>query len=100
MEEKIIKALAQYGFKANEIKHLTAYGDGLINHTYRFYVGDTAYLIQRINTAVFKNPEGLMDNFVAVTEYLKEKIRAKPLILFKLFQSLLHLLFVKTTDTL
>lgn len=77
MEEKIIKALSRYGFKADEVKHLTAYGDGLINHTYRFYVGDTAYLIQRINTAVFKNPEGLMDNFVAVTEYLKEKIRAK-----------------------
>ncbi len=75
MEEKIVKALIQYGFKEDEIKHLAPFGDGLINHTYRFYVGNTAYLIQKINTAVFKNPEELMDNFVAVTEYLKEQIR-------------------------
>ena len=34
------------------------------------------YVLQMISTDIFKNPEGLMNNFVAVTEYLKEKIRA------------------------
>lgn len=76
MDEKVYLALAEYGFKKEDVKELAPYGDGLINNTYRFVVNGTAYLMQKINTAVFKNPEGLMDNFVGVTEYLKKIIIA------------------------
>lgn len=76
MDEKIYLALAEYGFKKEDVKELAPYGDGLINNTYRFVVNGTAYLMQKINTVVFKNPEGLMDNFVEVTEHLKGKIAA------------------------
>ena len=76
MDEKIYLALAEYGFKREDVKELAPYGDGLINNTYRFVVNGTAYLMQKINTAVFKNPVGLMDNFVNVTEYLKKIIIA------------------------
>lgn len=76
MDEKILKVLENYGFKNDEITELAPYGDGLINRTYRFVARGKAYLLQQINTVVFKNPAGLMDNFVKVTEYLKEKIAA------------------------
>ena len=35
------------------------------------------YVLQRINTDVFNKPEELMENIVAVTSFLKEKIRAR-----------------------
>lgn len=49
-------------------------GNGHINDT--FVSEDGRYIIQRINTEVFKDPAGLMENIVGVTEYLREKIRA------------------------
>ncbi len=76
MDEKILSVLREYGFKEEEISELAPYGDGLINRTYRFVAKGQAYLLQRINTVVFTNPVGLMDNFVNVTEYLKGKIAA------------------------
>ncbi len=74
METLILDVLKEYGFSENEVQHLAPFGDGLINRTYRFFVKGRAYLLQKLNTEVFKNPEGLMDNFVAVTAFLKEKI--------------------------
>lgn len=76
MDKKIVKVLSQYGFSEDGICDFAPYGDGLINHTFRFVSEGKAYLLQQINTAVFKNPEGLMENFVNVTEYLKKKIAA------------------------
>ncbi|MCL2512498.1 MAG: aminoglycoside phosphotransferase family protein [Oscillospiraceae bacterium] len=53
---------------------------GHINNTYLLYydMGGNKYnkyILQNINTNVFKNPAGLMENIVAVTGYLKERIR-------------------------
>ena len=50
-----------------------AYGNGHINET---YVVDPQYIVQKINTNVFKNPNELMNNILAVTKFLKEKIAA------------------------
>ena len=74
METLVLDILKEYGFNANEVQHLASFGDGLINRTYRFFVKGKAYLLQKINTDVFKNPEGLMNNFADVTAFLKEKI--------------------------
>lgn len=53
--------------------------DGHINRTYKVEVetenGSEFFLLQRINTFVFKNPDELMENIVNVTGFLKEKIR-------------------------
>lgn len=76
MDEKIVNILKQYGFPEESVSEFAPYGDGLINRTYRFVADGKAYLLQQINTVVFKNPEGLMENFVNVTEYLKKKIAA------------------------
>ena len=56
----------------------TPYGSGHINDTKLVTYDDNGteytYILQRINHNVFKNPEELMSNFVAVTAYLRNII--------------------------
>lgn len=51
------------------------YACGHINDTFLLKT-DTGekYILQRINTSIFKNAEALMDNILSVTSFLKEKI--------------------------
>ena len=49
---------------------------GLINATYLIETDKgEKYILQKINTFVFKNPAELMENIVGVTAYLTEKIK-------------------------
>lgn len=62
-----------------EIESIEPHGNGHINDTYlvtcRDSVGDTRrYILQRINHEVFKDPDGLMENVVNVTSFLRRKI--------------------------
>lgn len=51
------------------------YGSGHINDTYRVVTDTgTQYILQRINTYVFPNVKGLMDNIAAVTTYLSARV--------------------------
>lgn len=56
-----------------------SYGQGHINDTFkvRFKKSDgniKRYILQRINTSIFKTPEKLMENIVNVTDHLRAKI--------------------------
>lgn len=53
---------------------VNTYGNGHINDTY--LIQPNKYILQRINTSIFKNPDNLMKNILNVTEFLKEKIKA------------------------
>ena len=70
MEKKAIVSKALNAFGINE--NIEPYGNGHINDT--FVTDSCDYLIQRINTKVFKKPEELMENIEKVTSFLKEKI--------------------------
>ncbi len=52
---------------------------GNINQTYLVTYSrdgeDKPYIIQRVNTYVFKNPEGVMQNIGRVTEHIRSKIK-------------------------
>ena len=49
---------------------------GNINRTYAVTTADgTQYILQRVNTYVFKQPDALMENVANVTAFLAEKIR-------------------------
>ena len=52
--------------------HVERYGNGHINDTY--LVTQDRYILQRINTNIFKDPYGLMENIENVTVFLREKI--------------------------
>ncbi len=51
------------------------YGNGHINDTYLSKSHN--YILQKINTDIFKDPKGLMDNIEKVTSFLKKKIVQK-----------------------
>lgn len=52
---------------------IQSYGNGHINDTYLCET-DPKFILQRINTNVFKEPENVMENIVNVTRFLSEKI--------------------------
>ncbi len=62
--------LKQFKIKGDVIS-VAPLGHGHINDTRLVTTDREKYTFQRINTDVFKNPEELMENLVAVTEYLK-----------------------------
>jgi len=77
MSENIEKVIEQFPF-TGEFKSAEATGSGLINTTYKvtFTDGncDYRYILQQINTNVFKNPDELMSNIMNVTGFLRNKI--------------------------
>lgn len=68
---EINKILEQFDLKGN-IKDIRPLGNGHINDTCLVTTCCEKYTFQRINTDIFKNPDELMDNLFAVTEYLKK----------------------------
>ena len=54
-----------------------AYGEGHINQTYAVTEQATQkrYILQKINTDTFKDPDGLMENICGVTDFLREKAK-------------------------
>lgn len=72
--------ISKFDFKGTPF-YYEPFGCGLINRTYAVYCKfetepPIRYLVQRINTHVFKDPAGLMDNIVQVTEFLRKQIIA------------------------
>ena len=71
---------ALFAFKLGEkASYVKPFGAGHINDTYAVYLSvpggdDLRYVIQRINTDVFKNPHDVMENIFGVTEYLRRRI--------------------------
>lgn len=64
----------QRGGEIVSVNQITA---GLINATYLVETDKKEkYILQKINTFVFKSPEKLMENIVGVTKHLSEKISA------------------------
>lgn len=63
------------------IQEIVPYGNGHINDTYLVTMAGgqrpVRYILQRMNTNVFKNPVQLMENIRGVTGHLKKKIEAQ-----------------------
>lgn len=58
-----------YGISSTAI--LQKISGGLINATWKVTDGERAFILQKINTEVFKNPEAIADNNRQLSEYLK-----------------------------
>ncbi|MBD3950043.1 aminoglycoside phosphotransferase family protein [Tuanshanicoccus lijuaniae] len=80
MTEYAMKAYEQYQLPG-EFVSLMAFGNGLINKTYKIIhrVGDkdVAYILQQINHHIFPDVEGLMNNIDKVTRFLKAEARER-----------------------
>ena len=59
----------------NEPVDFAPHGKGHINDTYLVTdAGGQQYILQRINQTVFRNPQGVMENMLAVTSHIKQKV--------------------------
>lgn len=74
--------IAQFTIPETLIK-AEPFGRGLINDTYLCEFQDSStsfkYILQRINSNIFKNPEQVMENVEAVTTHIKARLRAEGL---------------------
>lgn len=71
-------ALAAFPYEG-KITALEPFGSGHINDTYAVYIegyptAHIGYILQRLNTLVFKQPQAVMENIMGVTEYLRQKL--------------------------
>lgn len=76
--EKIEEAVSRF-LVNGEPQECRRYGNGHINDTFLLCTGEAGeergrYILQRMNTDVFKDPKGLMGNVSGVTKYLREQI--------------------------
>ncbi len=70
---EISRVLSGYQF-ASPVARIERVVGGNINTTYKITLeGGEKYILQRINTSVFKDPEGLMDNIITVTCALRRE---------------------------
>ena len=69
-------------FNLTNVTESHRYGDGHINDTFKVVCAEGMFMVQRINTNIFKNPQQVMSNIEGVTTYLKgivEKEGGNPL---------------------
>jgi len=58
-----------------KIINIDKYGEGHINDTFIVETAtDDKYILQRINKSIFKDPKGLIDNIVKISEFIKKKL--------------------------
>ncbi len=80
MSEKLLEIIGRFRI-SGELVSIKENKTGHINSTYFLTFHDSGheskYVLQKINTYVFKNPEQLMSNIVGVTEYLRDVIAAE-----------------------
>lgn len=74
MEPKIVVA---HFLDSKEILALTPIENGLINHTYLVETTSEKFILQKINTQVFKNPKGIQRNHLKINEVLGQSNYSK-----------------------
>ena len=78
MDEKLKKVAGEFALQGEPVE-LIKYGEGHINDTYRIkcveHGGKTnKYILQKINTTIFKEPVNLIENVFNVTNHIRGKI--------------------------
>ncbi len=73
MEKILAQVLSQFGIN-DAVESVRPIKTGNINQTYLVSVAGKPYTVQTINTYVFPDPEGVMENILSVTEHLRKKV--------------------------
>ncbi len=74
----VLDVASRFSLKARPLS-AEPYGCGHINSTNRVTCEDgSRVILQKINTAIFQDPEGLMRNIVAVTDHIRRKNEGAP----------------------
>jgi thiamine kinase-like enzyme len=51
---------------------ISSFGSGLINHTFKISGQGEEYILQQVNTGIFKSPEDIAENIISIQQYLKQ----------------------------
>ena len=74
--EQILSACRAFSF-AGTVNEAQIYGNGHINNTYIVTTNSgKRYILQNLNTSVFKDPVGIMENIAAVTDHIRAGLLA------------------------
>ncbi len=65
---------AEGQFLSGDLEEIRPYGSGHINDTF-LVRKDKRYILQRMNRNIFTDPQGVMENILGVTNFLREKIK-------------------------
>lgn len=65
----LLSILSSFGIKSDNVI-IEPFGSGLINNTWKVYDGKNQYILQRVNTVVFKQPQNIESNINIISEYL------------------------------
>lgn len=63
--------LSEFGLNDTDYT-IRSFGSGLINHTLKVTGRGEEFILQQVNTDVFKLPEDIAENIVAIQQYLKK----------------------------
>jgi hypothetical protein len=69
-----LSAISEHFAFEGSITGIHRYGNGHINDTF-LVEGSTRYILQRLNTSIFKDPKGVMKNIVGVSAELADKVQ-------------------------
>ncbi|RYY70947.1 MAG: aminoglycoside phosphotransferase family protein [Chitinophagaceae bacterium] len=75
----LASVLSAYGFDAGDLR-LERFGNGLINHTWKITAPSAAYILQRINSNVFKNPLDIDHNIRSIERFLSAHFPTYPFV--------------------
>jgi Ser/Thr protein kinase RdoA (MazF antagonist) len=64
----LVQVLPLWGFEKDCIA--VPFGNGLINHTWKVVPGSKAFILQKINDQVFRNPEAIAQNIGCISAFL------------------------------
>ncbi|MGM9478358.1 phosphotransferase enzyme family protein [Pedobacter sp. GSP4] len=65
------EVLGAYGLNVEKFK-IEPFGSGLINHTWKVYSSEKAYILQEVNTEVFRQPQNIAQNIETIKKYLDQ----------------------------
>ncbi len=74
---KNLQQVAEHFIARGEVKTVHEYGNGNINDTYLVEISggtEDKFVLQRINTVVFSQPELIIQNLRTLTEHIKERL--------------------------
>ncbi len=73
--------IAQHFVRSGSIREVKPFGSGNINDTFLVLLDDAPepyFILQRINTQVFTNPRGVMQNMRIFSEHVRERLNRTP----------------------
>jgi len=80
-EQQLREAIKAFDLGEEVIEVIGDYGTGHVNDTYVVKVGTNGeindFIVQRINTFVFKSPSQLMDNIIRVTGFMHDELEQR-----------------------